>query len=304
MKKWYQKNIPYICVFKHVKHWKITERLEKLVQGQTDPNLTLSESHSVVSNSLQSHGLYSPWNSLGQITGVGSCSLLQGIFPTQGSNPALPHCRQIPYQLSHQGSPKLLGYHINTLLILSCLLDGECVCDRVSAWRRKKEKNMNRNIHRGHWRHSERDDFQKRMGEKAIWIFSLAAETGLTLLLTKLVGFALFKLCQGKRELNGFSLIWKSDCQRGGPGLGKSGDSYSQRRKGAYSCWICSGVWDPSLETGLSVPHHGTEETQALMPHLQSLHSRAVLSNGHTSGDAVPCSVTSAVLLCKCYRAV
>ena len=48
---------------------------------------------------------YSPWNSPGQNTGVGSHSLLQGIFPTQGSNPCLPHCRQILYQLSHKGSP-------------------------------------------------------------------------------------------------------------------------------------------------------------------------------------------------------
>ena len=45
------------------------------------------ESCSVVSNSLQPHALYSPWNSLGQNTGAGSCSLLQGIFPTQESNP-------------------------------------------------------------------------------------------------------------------------------------------------------------------------------------------------------------------------
>ena len=51
------------------------------------------ESHSVMSDSLQPHGLYSPRNSPGQDTGVGSCSLLQGIFPTQGSNPGLPHCR-------------------------------------------------------------------------------------------------------------------------------------------------------------------------------------------------------------------
>ena len=41
----------------------------------------------------------------GQTTGVGSPSLLQGIFPTEGSNPGIPHCRQILYQLSHQGSP-------------------------------------------------------------------------------------------------------------------------------------------------------------------------------------------------------
>ena len=41
-------------------------------------------------------------------TRVGSLSLLQGIFPTQRSNPGLPHCRQILYQLSHQGSPGIL----------------------------------------------------------------------------------------------------------------------------------------------------------------------------------------------------
>ena len=60
-----------------------------------------------VSNSLWPHGLYSPWNSPGKNTGAGSLSLLQGIFPTQGSNPGLPHCRRILYQLSHKGSHKL-----------------------------------------------------------------------------------------------------------------------------------------------------------------------------------------------------
>ena len=69
-----------------------------------------SESRSVVSNSLGPHGLYSPWNSPGQNTGVGSLSFLQGIFPTQGSNPDLPHCRQILYQLSHEGSPRILEW--------------------------------------------------------------------------------------------------------------------------------------------------------------------------------------------------
>ena len=63
-----------------------------------------SESCSVVSGSLWAHGLYSPRNSPAQNTGVGSLSLLQGIFPTQGSNPGLPHCRRILYQLSCQGS--------------------------------------------------------------------------------------------------------------------------------------------------------------------------------------------------------
>ena len=65
------------------------------------------KSCSVVSNSLQPHGIYSPWNSPGQITRVGSLSLLQGIFLTQGSNLGLLHCRRILYQLSHQGRPLL-----------------------------------------------------------------------------------------------------------------------------------------------------------------------------------------------------
>ena len=69
-----------------------------------------SESCSVVSNSLQSHGLNSPWNSPGQNAGVGSLSLLQRIFPTQGSNPGLPHCRWILCQLSHKGSPRILKW--------------------------------------------------------------------------------------------------------------------------------------------------------------------------------------------------
>ena len=58
-----------------------------------------------MSNSLPSHGLYSPWNSPSQNTGMDSCSLLQGIFPTQGLNPGLLHCRQILYHLSNQGKP-------------------------------------------------------------------------------------------------------------------------------------------------------------------------------------------------------
>ena len=60
------------------------------------------ESHLVMSNSLQPDGLYSPWNSLGQNTGVGSLSFLQGISPTQGLNPGLPHCRRILYQFGHK----------------------------------------------------------------------------------------------------------------------------------------------------------------------------------------------------------
>ena len=83
----------------HLLHWQV-DSLPLVPPGKSE-----SESHSVVWDSLQPHGLYSPWNSPGQNTGVGSLSLLQGIFLTQGSNPGPPHCRQILYQLSHKGSP-------------------------------------------------------------------------------------------------------------------------------------------------------------------------------------------------------
>ena len=66
-------------------------------------------SHSVVSDFLRPHGLkptrlLHPRNFPGKSTEVGCHFLLQGIFPTQGSNPGLPHCRQTLYHLSHQGS--------------------------------------------------------------------------------------------------------------------------------------------------------------------------------------------------------
>ena len=61
-----------------------------------------------MSDSLRPHGSYSPWNSPGQNTGVGSLSHLQGIFPIQGSNPDFPHCRWIFYQLSHKTSSRIL----------------------------------------------------------------------------------------------------------------------------------------------------------------------------------------------------
>ena len=60
-----------------------------------------NESRSVVFDSLQPHGLYSPWNSPGQNTGVGSLFLLHQIFPTQVLRRGLLHCRRIFYQLSY-----------------------------------------------------------------------------------------------------------------------------------------------------------------------------------------------------------
>ena len=71
--------------------------------------ITVSENHSVMSDSLPPHGLYRPRNSPGQNTGVGSLSLLQRIFPTQELNQGFMHCRRILYKLSYQGSPILIG---------------------------------------------------------------------------------------------------------------------------------------------------------------------------------------------------
>ena len=97
------------------------------------PGESESECHSLVSNSLQPHGLYSPWNSSGQNIGSGSLSLLHRIFPTQGSNPGLPHCRWILYQLSHKGRAIILEwvtYHFSSessqprnQISVSCIAD-------------------------------------------------------------------------------------------------------------------------------------------------------------------------------------
>ena len=94
--------------------------------------LKWSESQSLVSDSLRPHGPYSPWNSPGQNTRVGSLSLLQGIFPTQGSNSGLSHCRWIPYQLRHKGSPNCeevspnlsFGPKTYSLVLISLFISG------------------------------------------------------------------------------------------------------------------------------------------------------------------------------------
>ena len=82
--------------------------MEKTVDTKETFDAKIKWSHSVVSNSLQPHGLQPtrllcPWDFPGTSTGVGGHFLLQGIFLTQGLNPGLPHCRQMLYHLSHQG---------------------------------------------------------------------------------------------------------------------------------------------------------------------------------------------------------
>ena len=85
-------------------HWASWESRYILQDGFYSQKISLffpqwSGSLSVVSASLQPHGLYSPWNSPGQNIGVGSLSRLQGVFLIQESNRGLLHCRQILYQL-------------------------------------------------------------------------------------------------------------------------------------------------------------------------------------------------------------
>ena len=81
------------------------------LQGRQSLQFEVKWKSLIVSDFLWPQGLYNPCqNSPGQNTGVGSLSLLQEIFPTQGSNPGLRHCRWILYQLSYKGSPRILEW--------------------------------------------------------------------------------------------------------------------------------------------------------------------------------------------------
>ena len=92
--------------------WKSLVTIEMQIKTTTRYHLILFSinkcvSRSVVPNSLRPHGLQPtrllcPWDFPGKDTGVGCHFLLQGIFPTQGSNPGLLHCRQILYRLSYK----------------------------------------------------------------------------------------------------------------------------------------------------------------------------------------------------------
>ena len=81
--------------------------LEKRFHSNRKERQTTAQLHSLT-RQQSCPTLCGPWNSPGQNTRVGCLSLLQGIFPIQGSNPGLPHCRQVLYQLSHNGSPRTL----------------------------------------------------------------------------------------------------------------------------------------------------------------------------------------------------
>ena len=74
-------------------------------------------SHSVRPHRGQPTRLRLPWDSPGKNTGVGRYFLLQGIFPSQGSNAGYPHCRQTLYHLSHQGSPTISQSNVNCITL-------------------------------------------------------------------------------------------------------------------------------------------------------------------------------------------
>ena len=88
-----------------------------VLSWRLDEKWSGSESSSVMSDSLQPHGLYSPcMTNPAQNTGVGSLSLLQGIFPTQGSNPGLPALQVDSLPAEPQGKPKNTGVGSLSLL--------------------------------------------------------------------------------------------------------------------------------------------------------------------------------------------
>ena len=77
------------------KEWDTTERLHTFIALLPVTIALYYLKVKVTQSFLRPYGLYSPWNSPGQNTGVGSLSLLWEIFPTQGLNPGLLHCRRI-----------------------------------------------------------------------------------------------------------------------------------------------------------------------------------------------------------------
>ena len=89
------------------------------ILGSRTVRVRKSESCSVVSDSLLPHGLYSSWNSPGQNTGVGSLSLRQGIFPTQGSKTQVSHITGIFFNV--RVTRKVSGYTVSHSAILYVL---------------------------------------------------------------------------------------------------------------------------------------------------------------------------------------
>ena len=106
-------------IFTKCEKWHSTVWAYNIIQSNSEILFILSLKVKAVFDSLLPHGLYSPLNSPGQKTGVGTLSLLQGIFPTRGLNQSLPPWGQILYQLRHKGSPRILEWVAYPLSIRS-----------------------------------------------------------------------------------------------------------------------------------------------------------------------------------------
>ena len=114
--------VPYYCQSASPGKWSFTNSSEHLCEDSE------SESHSVMSDSLRPHGLYSPWNSPGQNTGVGSLSLLQGIFPTQGSNPGLPMQVHFCIEMTDRSTVPMSSQKREPVQDSAIIFEGRWVC--------------------------------------------------------------------------------------------------------------------------------------------------------------------------------
>ena len=112
--------------------------LEGIMLSEKNSDKVSAPSCPTLCNPMNPTRLLYPWDSPGKNTGVGCHFLLQGIFPTQGSNPGLPHCRQTLYRLSHQGKKP----------------DKERQIYNLNIWIKKKTKNKTPNSQQAH-RHRE-----------------------------------------------------------------------------------------------------------------------------------------------------
>ena len=137
------------------------------------------------SDSVRPQGLYSPWNSPGQNPGVGSFSLLQGIFPNQGLNPRLPHCRWI-LPAEPQGRPKDTGMHSPFLLQDIFLTQkSNCIAGRFfTNWSiREAFKNPNQPLRSGCRRGRDREESVTHFTANNCWNKNLLLEIFYPLLL-------------------------------------------------------------------------------------------------------------------------
>ena len=111
-------NLPFFCLPLPPQHLQFGFLSSTSVNLDQLPKVKWKWSCSVMSDFLQWHEparLLHPWDFPGKSAGVGCHFLLQGIFPTQGWNLGLPHCRQTPYHLGHQGSPPKVKHPMKQL---------------------------------------------------------------------------------------------------------------------------------------------------------------------------------------------